>query len=180
MFEAERETSGRANYEFGESLQSRLPVNALWSAEMQLLSHRNTILTTSRRRSLTRSYKALARRYQNCQVYQALDGTDLNVAGGRISGVSVAGFTLGGGELSSGTTFKRRGLVPRCHWLIVAAAAAISRSHDLWNRGRLVLIRLPLTPTLNPLGAGPLLTAACIPLDSSSAVDHPWQLESVY
>ena len=45
---------------------------------------------------------------------------------------------------------------------------------------RLVLIRLPLTPTLNPLGAGPLLTAACIPLDSSSSVDRSWQLESVY
>ena len=43
-----------------------------------------------------------------------------------------------------------------------------------------MLTRLPLTPILNPLGVGPLLTAACIPLDSPSAVDHPWQLESVY
>lgn len=31
-------------------------------------------------------------------VYQALDGTGLNVVGGRVSGVGVAGFTLGGGE----------------------------------------------------------------------------------
>jgi len=30
-------------------------------------------------------------------VYQALDGTGLNVVGGRVSGVGVAGFTLGGG-----------------------------------------------------------------------------------
>ena len=68
-------------------------------------------------------------------MYRALDGTDLNVVGGRISGVGIAGFTLGGGEWSSGTTSEHRGLVPRCHWLTVAAAAAISRSHDLWNRG---------------------------------------------
>lgn len=31
-------------------------------------------------------------------VYQALDGTGLNIVGGRVSGVGVAGFTLGGGE----------------------------------------------------------------------------------
>jgi FAD/FMN-containing dehydrogenase len=37
-------------------------------------------------------------------VYQALDGTGLNVLGGRVSGVGVAGFTLGGGEQSSGST----------------------------------------------------------------------------
>ena len=37
-------------------------------------------------------------------VYQALDGTGLNVVGGRVSGVGVAGFTLGGGEWSYGTT----------------------------------------------------------------------------
>lgn len=30
-------------------------------------------------------------------VYQKLDGTGLNVVGGRVSGVGVAGFTLGGG-----------------------------------------------------------------------------------
>jgi FAD/FMN-containing dehydrogenase len=30
-------------------------------------------------------------------VYEALDGTGLNVVGGRVSGVGVAGFTLGGG-----------------------------------------------------------------------------------
>jgi len=30
-------------------------------------------------------------------VYKALDGTGLNVVGGRVSGVGVAGFTLGGG-----------------------------------------------------------------------------------
>ena len=34
VFEAERGTSGSGSHEFGESLQSRLPVNALWSAEM--------------------------------------------------------------------------------------------------------------------------------------------------
>jgi FAD/FMN-containing dehydrogenase len=33
-------------------------------------------------------------------VYKALDGTGLNVAGGRVSGVGVAGFILGGGEWS--------------------------------------------------------------------------------
>jgi FAD/FMN-containing dehydrogenase len=37
-------------------------------------------------------------------VYQALDGTGLNVVGGRVSGVGVAGFTLGGGEWSSSST----------------------------------------------------------------------------
>ena len=37
-------------------------------------------------------------------VYQALDGTSLNVVGGRVSGVGVAGFTLGGGEWSAGLT----------------------------------------------------------------------------
>jgi len=31
-------------------------------------------------------------------VYRALDGTGLNVAGGRVAGVGVAGFILGGGE----------------------------------------------------------------------------------
>ena len=30
-------------------------------------------------------------------VYEKLDGTGLNVVGGRVSGVGVAGFTLGGG-----------------------------------------------------------------------------------
>jgi FAD/FMN-containing dehydrogenase len=30
-------------------------------------------------------------------VYKALDGTGLNVVGGRVSGVGVAGVTLGGG-----------------------------------------------------------------------------------
>jgi FAD/FMN-containing dehydrogenase len=35
-------------------------------------------------------------------VYQALNGTGLNVVGGRVSGVGVAGFALGGGEWSSG------------------------------------------------------------------------------
>jgi len=34
-------------------------------------------------------------------VYQALDGTGLNVVGGRVSGVGVAGFTLGGGAWAS-------------------------------------------------------------------------------
>jgi FAD/FMN-containing dehydrogenase len=34
-------------------------------------------------------------------VYRALDGTGLNVAGGRVGGVGVAGFILGGGEWSS-------------------------------------------------------------------------------
>jgi FAD/FMN-containing dehydrogenase len=34
-------------------------------------------------------------------VYKALDGTGLNVVGGRVSGVGVAGFTLGGGAQSS-------------------------------------------------------------------------------
>jgi FAD/FMN-containing dehydrogenase len=34
-------------------------------------------------------------------VYTALDGTGLNVVGGRVSGVGVAGFTLGGGAWSS-------------------------------------------------------------------------------
>jgi FAD/FMN-containing dehydrogenase len=34
-------------------------------------------------------------------VYNALDGTGLNVVGGRVSGVGVAGFTLGGGAWSS-------------------------------------------------------------------------------
>ena len=34
-------------------------------------------------------------------VYKALDGTGLNVVGGRVSGVGVAGFTLGGGAFSS-------------------------------------------------------------------------------
>jgi FAD/FMN-containing dehydrogenase len=33
-------------------------------------------------------------------VYRKLDGTGLNVAGGRVGGVGVAGFILGGGELS--------------------------------------------------------------------------------
>lgn len=33
-------------------------------------------------------------------VYRDLDGTGLNVAGGRVSGVGVAGFILGGGEWS--------------------------------------------------------------------------------
>lgn len=31
-------------------------------------------------------------------VYRALDGTGLNVAGARVAGVGVAGFILGGGE----------------------------------------------------------------------------------
>jgi FAD/FMN-containing dehydrogenase len=31
-------------------------------------------------------------------VYKALDGTGLNVVGGRVAGVGVAGFILGGGE----------------------------------------------------------------------------------
>jgi len=34
-------------------------------------------------------------------VYRALDGTGLNIVGGRASGVGVAGFTLGGGAWSS-------------------------------------------------------------------------------
>jgi FAD/FMN-containing dehydrogenase len=34
-------------------------------------------------------------------VFQKLDGTGLNVVGGRVSGVGVAGFTLGGGVWSS-------------------------------------------------------------------------------
>jgi len=34
-------------------------------------------------------------------VYTALDGTGLNVVGGRVSGVGVAGFTLGGGAWPS-------------------------------------------------------------------------------
>jgi hypothetical protein len=33
-------------------------------------------------------------------VYAALDGTGLNVVGGRVRGVGVAGFTLGGGVWS--------------------------------------------------------------------------------
>jgi FAD/FMN-containing dehydrogenase len=33
-------------------------------------------------------------------VYKALDGTGLNVVGGRVRGVGVAGFTLGGGVWS--------------------------------------------------------------------------------
>ena len=37
-------------------------------------------------------------------VYQKLDGTGFNVVGGRVSGVGVAGFTLGGGERSSFST----------------------------------------------------------------------------
>jgi FAD/FMN-containing dehydrogenase len=37
-------------------------------------------------------------------VYEELDGTGLNVVGGRVSGVGVAGFTLGGGEWSSSLT----------------------------------------------------------------------------
>jgi FAD binding domain len=37
-------------------------------------------------------------------VYRALDGTGLNVLGGRVSGVGVAGFILGGGERSSCST----------------------------------------------------------------------------
>ena len=31
-------------------------------------------------------------------LYDALDGTGVNVVGGRVPGVGVAGFTLGGGE----------------------------------------------------------------------------------
>ena len=34
-------------------------------------------------------------------VYKALDGTGLNVVGGRVSGVGVAGFILGGGAWPS-------------------------------------------------------------------------------
>jgi FAD/FMN-containing dehydrogenase len=34
-------------------------------------------------------------------VYRKLEGTGLNVVGGRVSGVGVAGFTLGGGARSS-------------------------------------------------------------------------------
>jgi len=37
-------------------------------------------------------------------VYRALDGTGLNVLGGRVSGVGVAGFILGGGEWSPYST----------------------------------------------------------------------------
>lgn len=33
-------------------------------------------------------------------VYRALDGTGLNVVGGRVGGVGVAGFILGGGKWS--------------------------------------------------------------------------------
>ena len=36
-------------------------------------------------------------------VYQVLNGTGLNVVGGRVLGVGVAGFVLGGGEWSSGS-----------------------------------------------------------------------------
>lgn len=34
-------------------------------------------------------------------VYEALEPTGFNVVGGRVSGVGVAGFTLGGGESKS-------------------------------------------------------------------------------
>jgi hypothetical protein len=37
------------------------------------------------------------------QVYAALEPTGLNVVGGRIPGVGVAGLTLGGGESLSST-----------------------------------------------------------------------------
>ena len=37
-------------------------------------------------------------------VYNELDGTGHNIVGGRVSGVGVAGFSLGGGERSSFST----------------------------------------------------------------------------
>ena len=33
------------------------------------------------------------------QVYETLEPTGVNVVGGRVSGIGVAGFTLGGGEV---------------------------------------------------------------------------------
>jgi FAD/FMN-containing dehydrogenase len=36
-------------------------------------------------------------------VYAALDGTGVNVVGGRVPGVGVAGFTLGGGKYQIGS-----------------------------------------------------------------------------